>query len=59
MAVTVTPVVLVAMMTIVPGISDDASVSSGRSIGYIISVTGSTDSIYRSVLEVVLVAVVL
>lgn len=59
MAGTVVPVVLVAMMIIVPGISDDASGSSGSSIGYIISVTGSTDGIYRSVLGVVLVALVL
>lgn len=56
MAVTVVPVVLVAMMIIVPGISDD---TSGSSTGYINSVTGSTGSTDSSVLVVVPVALVL
>lgn len=56
MAVTVVPVVLVAMMIIVRGISDDAS---GSSTGYINSVTGSTGSTDSSVLVVVPVVLVL
>lgn len=59
MAVTVVPVVLVARIVIVPGISDDASGSSGSRIGYINFVAGSTGSIESSVLVVVPVALVL